>query len=74
MLLCSKANCRRAVLPHMRAPLHPEIMAGTPVYRGTRIPLRLVAGMLAQAASVEEIPEGCPALRREKDRVGADLP
>jgi uncharacterized protein (DUF433 family) len=44
----------------------PEIMRGTPVYRGTRIPVGLVAEMLAQGASVEEILEGYPALDREK--------
>lgn len=45
---------------------NPEIMAGTPVYRGTRIPVDLVATMLAQGATVEEILEGYPALNREK--------
>ena len=40
----------------------PEIMRGTPVFRGTRIPVDLVADMLAQGASEEEILEGYPAL------------
>lgn len=44
----------------------PDIMRGTPVYRGTRIPVDLVADMLAQGATVEEILEGYPALDREK--------
>ena len=44
----------------------PEIMRGTPVYKGTRIPVDLVADMLAQGANVEEILEGYPALNREK--------
>ena len=44
----------------------PEIMGGTPVFRGTRIPVDLVATMTAQGASVEEILEGYPALRREQ--------
>jgi uncharacterized protein (DUF433 family) len=44
----------------------PAIMNGTPVYRGTRIPVRLVADMLAQGASVEEILEGYPSLSRSK--------
>ncbi|MGH9467298.1 MAG: DUF433 domain-containing protein [Terriglobales bacterium] len=42
-----------------------EVMRGTPVYRGTRIPIDLVATMLAQGASVEEVLEGYPALNRE---------
>jgi uncharacterized protein (DUF433 family) len=44
----------------------PEIMRGTPAYRGTRIPVELVADMLSQGASTEEILEGYPALDREK--------
>jgi len=46
--------------------LDPEIMRGTPVYRGTRIPVEIVADMLNQGASVEEILEGYPAVDREK--------
>jgi uncharacterized protein (DUF433 family) len=44
----------------------PEIMRGTPVYRGTRIPVELIADMLTQGARPEEILEGYPALDREK--------
>ncbi len=44
----------------------PEIMGGTPVYCGTRIPIDLVATMLAQGASTEEILEGYPALNHER--------
>jgi uncharacterized protein (DUF433 family) len=44
----------------------PEIMRGTPVYRGTRIPVELIADMLSQGAKSEEILEGYPALDREK--------
>jgi uncharacterized protein (DUF433 family) len=43
-----------------------ETMSGTPVYRGTRIPVELIADMLKQGASIEEILEGYPALDREK--------
>ena len=42
-----------------------EIMRGTPVYRGTRIPVELIADMLSQGAKPEEILEGYPALDRE---------
>jgi uncharacterized protein (DUF433 family) len=44
----------------------PETMSGTPVYRGTRIPVELVAAMMDQGASVEEILDGYPALSREQ--------
>jgi uncharacterized protein (DUF433 family) len=44
----------------------PETMRGTPVYRGTRIPVELIADLLNQGASIDEILEGYPALDREK--------
>ena len=44
----------------------PEIMRGTPVFKGTRIPVDLVADMLAQGATAEEILEGYPTLGKEK--------
>lgn len=44
----------------------PEMMRGTPVFKGTRIPVELVAEMTAQGASVEEILNGYPALNREQ--------
>jgi uncharacterized protein (DUF433 family) len=44
----------------------PEIMRGTPVFRGTRIPVDLIADMLAQGASAAEILEGYPTLDKEK--------
>jgi len=44
----------------------PEIMGGTPVFRGTRVPVDLVADMLAAGATAEEILEGYPTLDREK--------
>lgn len=43
----------------------PEVMKGTPVYRGTRIPVHAIAGMLAEGATLQEIVEGYPALTRE---------
>jgi uncharacterized protein (DUF433 family) len=43
----------------------PEIMRGTPVFKGTRIPVDLVADMLAQGATAKEILEGYPTLSRE---------
>jgi uncharacterized protein (DUF433 family) len=44
----------------------PDIMRGTPVFKGTRIPVDLVADMLAQGATVDEILEGYPTLDKEK--------
>jgi len=44
----------------------PEIMRGAPVYKGTRIPVDLIAAMLAQGAATAEILEGYPSLSPEK--------
>jgi uncharacterized protein (DUF433 family) len=44
----------------------PEIMRGTPAYRGTPIPVELIADMLTKGARPDEILEGYPALDREK--------
>jgi uncharacterized protein (DUF433 family) len=44
----------------------PEIMCGTPVFKGTRIPVDLVADMLSQGATVEELLEGYPTLSKER--------
>lgn len=44
---------------------NPEIMHGTPVYKGTRIPVAAVAEMLSQGSSIKEVLEGYPALTRE---------
>jgi len=44
----------------------PEIMRGSPVYRGTRIPVELISDMLSQGATPEEIVKGYPALDKQK--------
>jgi uncharacterized protein (DUF433 family) len=44
----------------------PDIMRGTPIFKGTRIPVDLVADMLAKGATAEEILEGYPTLNKEK--------
>jgi uncharacterized protein (DUF433 family) len=44
----------------------PEIMGGAPVVRGTRIPVQLLADMVAQGASAQEIAAGYPSLTAEQ--------
>src|SRR5215469_6431773 len=44
----------------------PDVMRGSPVYRGTRIPVQLVSDMLSQGATPEEIVDGYPSLDKEK--------
>jgi uncharacterized protein (DUF433 family) len=60
------AGLRRLAVATRMVESDPEIMRGTPVYRGTRIPVRAVADMLSQGATAAEILEGYPALSREQ--------
>lgn len=60
------AGLRRLAAAKRMAQSNPEIMRGAPVYRGTRIPVHAIAGMLSQGATVAEILAGYPALTREK--------
>ena len=48
-----------------RAAGDPAILAGKPVFRGTRIPVELVEQLLEAGWTVEEILEEYPGLRRE---------
>ena len=44
----------------------PEIMGGTPVFIGTRIPVGVLFENLAAGASLDEILENFPSLKREQ--------
>jgi uncharacterized protein (DUF433 family) len=73
-LLIEIGSARRKVesqleqLAHIRKLVvsDPETMRGTPVFKGTRIPVDLVADMLSHGATAEEILEGYPTLSKEK--------
>jgi uncharacterized protein (DUF433 family) len=43
----------------------PEILSGTPVFRGTRIPLDHIVKQVAKGVSIAEIHEDYPALSDE---------
>ncbi len=43
----------------------PGIMNGTPVFKGTRIPVQTIASMHSQGVALAEILDGYPALNRE---------
>jgi uncharacterized protein (DUF433 family) len=43
----------------------PDIMAGEPVFRGTRIPVHVIADMVEQGTPIAEILEGYPSLTGE---------
>ncbi|QGA80355.1 DUF433 domain-containing protein [Candidatus Nanohalobium constans] len=46
--------------------VNPEIMAGKPVVKGTRIPVYVVLQMLEEDTQIEDILEAYPDLEREK--------
>jgi len=43
----------------------PEILAGAPVFRGTRVPVYLIADMIEQGTPIDEILDGYPSLTLE---------
>jgi uncharacterized protein (DUF433 family) len=42
-----------------------EILGGTPVFRGTRVPLRALFDSLESGETIEEFLEGFPSVSRE---------
>jgi uncharacterized protein (DUF433 family) len=61
----SQPNSKQTARLRQLVTSDPEIMRGTPVFKGTRIPVDLVADMLAQGATAEEILDGYPTLTKE---------
>lgn len=56
----------------------PEVMGGTPVFAGTRVPVRALIDELAAGRSIDEFREGYPRVEREQivdllQRIGALL-
>jgi len=46
--------------------IDPEIMGGTPVFTGTRVPIQTLFDYLEGGDSLEEFLEGFPSVDREK--------
>ena len=44
----------------------PEIMGGTPVFRGTRVPVQTLLDYLEAGNSIDEFLEGFPTVTREQ--------
>ena len=44
----------------------PEIMGGTPVFAGTRVPLQNLIDSLEGGESIDEFLDGFPSVRREQ--------
>jgi uncharacterized protein (DUF433 family) len=51
-----------------RIAIYPQVMAGKPVIRGTRIPVELIVRMLAQGVAEQEILREYPRLHLEDIR------
>jgi uncharacterized protein (DUF433 family) len=43
----------------------PDVLGGTPVFRGTRVPVHLIAGMIEQATTEADVLSGYPWVTRE---------
>jgi uncharacterized protein (DUF433 family) len=48
-----------------RITVDPEILAGKPIIKGTRIPVELIIDLLANGWTTEEILENYPKLKKE---------
>jgi uncharacterized protein (DUF433 family) len=45
---------------------HPEIMGGTPVFAGTRVPVQTLMDYIEGGDSIDEFLEGFPTVSREQ--------
>jgi len=44
----------------------PEIMGGTPVFTGTRVPVQTLLDYLKTGESIDDFLDGCPTVTREQ--------
>jgi uncharacterized protein (DUF433 family) len=65
----TKANPKQLARIRALVASDPEIMRGAPVFEATRIPVDLVADMLAEGATATEILAGQPTLTEEMLRL-----
>ena len=56
-----------------RIEINPQVLAGKPVIKGTRISVELILRMLSQGISVEEILEEYPHLTEEDVKAALSL-
>jgi len=50
---------------NLQVTMDPEIMGGDPVFRGTRVPVHMIADILAQGETIEVLLESYPSLTAE---------
>lgn len=48
-----------------RIEINPDIMAGKPIIKGTRIPVELILNLLGQQLSIDDILDDYPHLKKE---------
>lgn len=48
-----------------RVEINPDIMAGKPIIKGTRIPVELILNLLGQQLSIKDILDDYPHLKKE---------
>lgn len=46
--------------------IDPEIMSGTPVFRGTRVPVRTLLDYIEAGDTIDRFLDGFPTVRREQ--------
>ena len=54
------------VVAHLPINIDPEIMSGTPVFEGTRVPVDALLNNLAAGVSLDEFLENFPTVSREQ--------
>ncbi len=60
-------------MKHDRIEINPEVMAGKPVIRGTRIPVDMILRKLGAGLSLEEILEDHPHITAEDVRTAQEV-
>lgn len=50
---------------HDRIETNPNVMLGKPVIKGTRVPVGLIVRKLGEGASVEDLLDGYPNIKKE---------
>jgi uncharacterized protein (DUF433 family) len=54
--------------------IDPEIMSGTPVFDGTRVPVDALMNNLAAGVSLDEFLENFPTVSRDRHRLSSGSP
>jgi uncharacterized protein (DUF433 family) len=61
-----KIVLERSDLADLPVNLDPEILGGTPVFSGTRVPIEALWGNMAEGASLDEFLDWFPTVGREQ--------